>query len=276
MKQKDLGVIKDFGKEWNYYTQADLSNDELQKIFNNYFSIFPWELINNESVGFDMGSGSGRWAKFIAPKVKHLHCIEPSISINISKQNLKEFKNCSFHNVKITDVELKEKSMDFGYSLGVIHHISEFENAIKKCLFLLKPNAPMLFYFYYAFDNKPIWYKALWLITNPIRLMISRLPFIIKLFLTTIIANLIYYPLTRISKLLSFFNINTKNVPLSYYKDMSLYTMRTDALDRFGTKLELRFNKKEIKNILELNGLKKIKFSNAAPFWCVVGQKEDS
>ena len=54
MKQKDLGVIKDFGKEWNYYTQADLSNDELQKIFNNYFSIFPWELINNESVGFDM------------------------------------------------------------------------------------------------------------------------------------------------------------------------------------------------------------------------------
>ena len=56
---------------------------------------------------------------------------------------------------------------------------------------------------------------------------------------------------------------------------MSFYTMRTDALDRFGTKLEQRFSKSEIENILKSKGLKKITFSNKAPFWCVVGYKAE-
>ena len=39
-----------------------------------------------------MGCGSGRWAKFIAPKVKVLNCIEPSDkALKIAKQNLKKF-----------------------------------------------------------------------------------------------------------------------------------------------------------------------------------------
>lgn len=276
MKRKDLGVIKDFGNEWSYYDQSDIDNKELQNLFNNYFSIFPWKLISNKSVGFDMGSGSGRWAKFIAPKVKHLHCIEPSESIKISIQNLKKYKNCSFYNSTVFEVGLKEMSMDFGYSLGVIHHISDFLCAIDECILLLKPNAPILFYFYYSFDNKPVWYKVLWQITNPMRLIISRLPFKLKIFFTTIIAALVYFPLAKISKLLSYLNININNIPLSYYKDVSFYTMKTDSLDRFGTKLELRFSKEEIRNILVSKGLKNIIFSNSAPFWCVVGQKVDS
>ena len=39
--------------------------------------------------------------------------------------------------------------------------------------------------------------------------------------------------------------LNVFNFPLSDYKNKSFYTMRTDALDRFGTKLEKRFSKKE-------------------------------
>ena len=97
MKIDDLDVINDFGNEWNYYDQLNLNDKEGEKIFLNYFGIFPWKLIGKESVGFDMGSGSGRWAKFVAPKVKHLHCIEPSEAIKISMQNLSNNENCSFH-----------------------------------------------------------------------------------------------------------------------------------------------------------------------------------
>ena len=46
--------------------------------------------------------------------------------------------------------------------------------------------------------------------------------------------------------------INVHSFPLSNYKDKSFYTMRTDALDRFGTKLESRFTKKEIEEMLKL------------------------
>ena len=41
------------------------------------------------SIGFDMGCGSGRWAKLIANKVKLLNCIDPSaVALEQAKINL--------------------------------------------------------------------------------------------------------------------------------------------------------------------------------------------
>ena len=50
--------------------------------------------------------------------------------------------------------------------------------------------------------------------------------------------------------------------------------MRTDALDRFGTKLEKRFTKAKIRQMMEHAGLEKIVFSDYAPYWCAVGYKK--
>ena len=49
--------------------------------------------------------------------------------------------------------------------------------------------------------------------------------------------------------------------------------MKTDALDRFGTKLEHRFTKNEILIMMKDCGLKNIKFSDCIPFWVAVGVK---
>lgn len=51
------------------------------------------------------------------------------------------------------------------------------------------------------------------------------------------------------------------------------YVMRTDALDRFGTKLEQRFTRWEIETMLRDAGLIDIRFSETAPYWCAVGVK---
>ena len=61
--------------------------------------------------------------------------------------------------------------------------------------------------------------------------------------------------------------------PLSAYRNQSFYFMRTDALDRFGTKLEQRFTKDEIEAMMINSGLINITFSMHAPFYCVVGYK---
>ena len=50
--------------------------------------------------------------------------------------------------------------------------------------------------------------------------------------------------------------------------------MCTDALDRFGTKLEKRFTKSEIKNLMKDCGLTDIQFSNSTPFWVAIGYKK--
>jgi hypothetical protein len=50
--------------------------------------------------------------------------------------------------------------------------------------------------------------------------------------------------------------------------------MRTDSRDRFGTPLEQRFTREEIYSMMISAGLTDIKFSDQAPYWCVVGFKK--
>ena len=67
--------------------------------------------------------------------------------------------------------------------------------------------------------------------------------------------------------------INVVNLPLSAYRYCSFYTMRTDSLDRFGTRLEQRFTKNQINQMMIESGLKNISFNETVPFWCAVGTK---
>jgi hypothetical protein len=51
--------------------------------------------------------------------------------------------------------------------------------------------------------------------------------------------------------------------------------MKNDALDRFGTRLEKRFNQEEIKKLLSDTGFdsNSIIFSESEPFWTFVARK---
>ncbi len=267
-------VIKDFGDEWSEFDQSSLKLKELNEIFNQYFHIFPISELDKSKVGFDFGCGSGRWAKLVADKVHTLNCIDPSLSaIKVSKKNLSNYKNIKYFNSGISDTKIDSNSQDFGYCLGVLHHTNEINDGISFFKRILKKNSPFLIYLYYNFENRNFLYKSIWKMTNIIRLLVSKFPFKLKKFITDILALFLYYPLARFSLILNLFGLNTKIIPLSFYKDKSFYTMRTDSLDRFGTKLERRFSKKEIKEMLISNGFKDVKFSETAPFWVAVCRK---
>lgn len=268
-------VVIDFGREWNKFDQNLSDSKELREMFLAYFSIFPWDKISNRSVGFDLGCGSGRWAKFVAPKVGTLYCIDPSKeALKVAQENLTSFNNCVFNQASVDSMPLDDDSVDFGYSLGVLHHIPDTEAGIKMCVTKLKKEAPFLLYLYYAFDNKPWWYRMIWKFSDIVRLIISRMPFTLKYVTSQMIAIFIYLPLARIAKYGELIGLNVDAFPLSYYRNRLFYTMRTDALDRFGTRLEKRFTKDQIKQMMEKAGLIHIKFSNKAPYWCAIGYKD--
>ena len=266
----DKQTVEGFGDEWERFDQQSLSKKELQEIFDSYFSIFPWDDLPSLPVGFDLGCGSGRWAKLVASRVKRLHCIDPSSAIDVAKRNLANHHNCEFHHADVDNIPLPDASMDFGYSLGVLHHIPDTQKAMVACVKKLKPGAPFLVYLYYAFENRPIWFRALWKLSNIIRRGVSSLPHGLRYFVSQIIAGIIYLPLARASFFLEKCGLNVANIPLSAYRNRSFYTMRTDALDRFGTRLEQRFTKNEINKMMETAGLENITFSKNT-YWCAVG-----
>jgi SAM-dependent methyltransferase len=264
-------TVEGFGDEWTRFDQAGMSDEDTNRLFDGYFSIFPWADLPKGAVGFDLGCGSGRWAKLVAPRVGVLHCIDPSVAIEVARTNLGLHANCEFHQAGVEGIPLKDHSMDFGYSLGVLHHIPDTRAALAACVAKLKPRAPFLLYLYYAFDNRPVWFRMLWQVSDWVRTVISRMPHSLRYAVSQVIAGLVYWPLARIAKLAENLGINVANFPLSFYRECGFYVMRTDALDRFGTRLEKRFTKLEIKTLMESTGLENIRFSEDLPFWCAVG-----
>ena len=273
MSNIDPKTVASFGDEWTRFDQSGMSKEEAQKVFSEYFAIFPWDELPPDAQGFDMGCGSGRWALWVAPKVGHLHCIDPSNAIEIARANLLAHGNVSFHHGSVDSQCLPSNSQDFGYSLGVLHHVPNTAAAIRSCVELLKQGAPLLLYLYYAFDNRPYWFRAIWQASDLLRKLIFRLPPFFKHLTTDAIALLIYMPLAVICSLMERLGFNVSSIPLSYYRKHSFYTMRTDARDRFGTPLEQRFTRHQIKDMMESAGLVNVSFSDAAPYWCAVGYK---
>ena len=274
MKNLDKDTVKSFSDQWVRYDQSGMENKEALKIFKNYFSIFPWSKLPKSAEGFDMGCGSGRWAQFIAPRVKHLNCVEPSEAIEVARRNLREFDNVSFIQKTTETCNLEHNSQDFGYSLGVLHHIPDTETAIKDCSALLKSGAPFLLYLYYNFENKPSWFRLAWKLSDALRRFISKLSSPHKKIICNTIAYCIYLPLSRGSYWIEKIGLNVNNIPLSDYRNKPFYICKNDALDRFGTRLEQRFSKKEITEMLERSGFAEINFSEATPFWCCLAVKK--
>jgi ubiquinone/menaquinone biosynthesis C-methylase UbiE len=273
----DPQTIEGFGEEWSAFDQRRLTDASL--LFAQYFRIFPWEKLDPRAHGFDLGCGSGRWAKLVSDRVGKLHCIDASAAaLAVARDNLAGQTNCEFHHASVDAIPLEDGSMDFGYSLGVLHHVPNTRRGIASCVTKLKAGAPFLVYLYYAFDNRPRWFRTLWQMSDFFRRFVSRLPFRARRLATDVLAGVIYWPLARTAKLLEnmgFINL-IKHMPLSQYRYRSFYSMRTDSLDRFGTRLEQRFTATEIRKMMEESGLENIQMSTSEPFWCAVGFKRFS
>jgi hypothetical protein len=65
----DPKTVRNVGDEWSRFDQSSLSDEEAKRIFGEYFAVFPWERLPQGATCFDMGCGSGRWAKLMRPRL---------------------------------------------------------------------------------------------------------------------------------------------------------------------------------------------------------------
>jgi ubiquinone/menaquinone biosynthesis C-methylase UbiE len=270
----DRNVVRGFGDEWSRFDQTGLSDEELQRLFDSYFHIFPWEQLPPRATGFDLGCGSGRFAKLLAPRAGHLHCIDASgEALESARRNLAGQPNCSFHVASVDEIPLEDGSMDFGCSIGVLHHVPDTRAALESAVRKLKIGAPMLIYLYYALDTRPWWYRAIWQMTRAPRWIVSRLPGPLRYGMSQLFAATLYWPLARMARVAERLGVNPQHLPLASYRSLSFYTMRTDALDRFGTRLEHRFTRRQVESMMKDAGLDYIRFSEEMPHWTAVGTR---
>jgi len=270
----DEGSVRSFGRQWTRYDQGALPAEEHRRLFANYFRLFPWDDLPDKAVGFDLGCGSGRWAALVAPRVGHLYCIDPSAdALAVARERLREQSNCTLVLGDAANMGIPPASMDFGYSLGVLHHLPHPEDGLVSCVRTLKPGAPFLVYVYYALEARPWWYRLMFSLADVVRRIACSLPERGKVAFSVVLAATVYWPLARTSLLLERARRDVSNFPLAYYRRLSFYTMRTDARDRFGTPVEQRFSRGELYAAMERAGLAKVTISDEPPFWCAVAYR---
>jgi len=265
-------VINGFGHEWAAF---DYSETETYEALNTQFLAYssPIDLSkfnSRTSVAADFGAGSGRWASRLLPYFSLVHALEPSDgAVKVLKNKFSKESRMRILQETVGANSIPAESLDLAMSLGVLHHIPDTGLAIRDVASKIKSGGIFLCYLYYKLENKPLFYRVLFWASNSLRWVISRLPYAMRRLVAQIIAGTIYLPLARTSKLLGNKGKDVSNFPLHHYANMPFLMLQNDALDRFGTRLEQRFSKKEITEMLAKAGfdLSTLKFSDVEPFW---------
>ena len=268
----DQQVIDSFGHEWSAFDYSESETDDaLDSQFLAYCTPIDLTQFNSKSsVAADFGAGSGRWASRLLPHFSLVYALEPSDGANkVLKNKFSKEARMTILQETVGANSIPTGSLDLAMSLGVLHHIPDTALAIKDVSSKIKTGGIFLCYLYYKLDNKPLYYRGLFWTSNSLRWAISRLPYVLRKSIARVIAALIYLPLARAAKLLSRAGKNVSNFPLHHYANMPFVMLQNDALDRFGTRLEQRFSKKEITEMLANAGfdLTTLKFSDVEPFW---------
>jgi SAM-dependent methyltransferase len=269
----DRSVVESFGNEWEKF--YNFSDEDINQIGNEYFGFLSENVINSNTYMLDVGCGTGRWSKYMSSRVKFIEAIDPSKAIFFADKLLNNVKNVRLSMAASDCLPFSNDSFDFVMSVGVLHHIPDTQKAIIDCVKKVKPGGYFYVYLYYAFDNKGLLFKSIFKISDLVRKVVSKLPHKIKIFTCDILAYLLYVPLVYIGKFFKFIGLKSiaKKIPLSDYQNKSIFIIRNDSLDRFGTSLEQRFTKVQIIEMLSKAGLVDIIIPDGPIHWSALGKK---
>ncbi len=269
----DTEVVKSFGDEWLKF--HEFSDKSIEKLSNEYFDVLNDSILNKQSYVLDIGCGTGRWTKSLAPKAGFIEAIDPSDAIFAADKLLNKIDNVRLSKASVETIPFDDNTFDFAMSIGVLHHIPNTQQAMKDCVRKVKKGGYFYCYLYYNLETRGWWFKTLFGISDLIRKVVSKLPSGLKKFICDILTIVIYMPLILWVRFLVFIGLRSvaKKMPLSAYNDKSFFVIRNDALDRFGTKLEHRFSKAEVLEMMENCGLTDIVISPLMPYYHAIGKK---
>lgn len=273
MSNIDEATVRAFDDKWGVHYDRAHNPERNRQVFDSYFALFPFAELDRAE-GFELGCGAGRLAMLVAPRVGRLHCIDPSRNgLDAARRTMAGQGNVEFHLASVDEMPIEDGSQDFGYSMGVLHHIPDSEAALASCTAKLKPGAPFLLYVYYDFENRPRWFRALWKASDWGRRRICKLPFRARKAMCDLIALTAYWPLARAAAVAARAGLAVDGLPLSSYRSVRLANMRIAALDRFGSGVERRFSRSALRSMMDRCGLSEVRIADGPPYWVAIGRK---
>lgn len=271
----DTVTVNSFGEEWQAF--HGFAADEIERLGDEYFDIITPEMLNRSTTVLEVGCGSGRFLKYLSGKSRLAVGVDPGDAIYASDELLGPRANVALVKASANNLPFHSESFDFVYSVGVLHHIPDTLKAMQACVDKVKRGGYFFTYLYYNLDNRGFLFRLVFHLSSVLRKGISRLSGKPKRLLCDLLAIGLYMPFVGFSRFLKILGVKEavrQKIPLYGYENKSFYIIRNDALDRFGTPLEQRFTKEQIRTMMEKCGLSDIVFSDNIPYWHAVGKKK--
>jgi SAM-dependent methyltransferase len=158
-----------FGYEWGRYSELLPEHEEQFRRWTPHVTPEEWR----DSVVLDVGCGMGR-NSYWPLKYGARACVAIDVdqnSLSSARATLARFPNAEVRNMSVYDIKFINH-FDIVYSIGVIHHLSDPEAALRNMVGAAKPGGRVLIWVYGLENNR-------WIVTifNPLRkALFSRLP----------------------------------------------------------------------------------------------------
>jgi SAM-dependent methyltransferase len=252
-------VRRSFSEEWQAYGSILPEHDEE---FSAYFDIVDLQALSG-SLAIDLGCGSGRWSAKLAPHVQTIVLVDFSDAIFVARDNLAGASNAVFFRGDVTSLPFANDSVDFLFSLGVLHHLDRACLPVARDLMRLGPLG--LFYLYYALDNRPAYYRRLLSGVTAARRSLGRVESERgRRRISRALAWAVYRPMVAIGSVAQRAGVDAP-VPLyESYRGKSIDRIEQDAYDRFFTSIEQRVSRAEIERAF--SGFD-VSVSDSEPYW---------
>ena len=145
-----------FGFQWKLYSRTQLDDESSQRSENAFRrrTGFRPEDLNGKLV-LDVGCGMGRFAEVATRWGAHVVGIDLSLASEVAARNLAE-RPATIFQADVFKLPFLPESFDYIYSIGVLHHTPNCEQAFKALPRLLKPGGKIAIWLYSAYNP---WYR---------------------------------------------------------------------------------------------------------------------
>jgi ubiquinone/menaquinone biosynthesis C-methylase UbiE len=145
-----------FGFQWKLYARTqmdDAVSRRSEEAFIRRTGFRPEDLAGK--LVLDVGCGMGRFAEIASRWGARVVGIDLSLACEVAAKNLSE-RQANFFQADVFKLPFAPESFDYIYSIGVLHHTPDCEQAFKSLPRLLKPGGRIAIWLYSAYNP---WYR---------------------------------------------------------------------------------------------------------------------
>jgi SAM-dependent methyltransferase len=198
----------------------------------------------------------GRHARQIAPHAGRVLAVDFSRAIETAARNTRDCPNVDCIQADLLSLPLCDGSVDFVYSLGVLHHLAETERALAGLVRKLKPGGRLRIYLYWKRHG---WHGLALRAVTLSRRVTTRLPLPVLRQLCRVLSVGLYGGVVLPYRLLLRLGVGRHaSWPLFVYSRYPFNVLYNDQFDRFSAPIEKRYEPEDVRGLLTAAGLEQV------------------